>query len=118
MMRVSTLLAASSALALIASAEQVLQGRSLHNEDPDDSRSETFTIKIPHGPEFHGGEETFEGMYQVGVILGFIVTGLFMLFGAVTLCMDEANRHKMYKFKIMEDEQKMRSTYKVGEDRI
>ena len=47
---------------------------------------------------------TFEGSYQIGVILGFIVTGCAMIFAVSVIIADEFGRHKDFAAQILKDE--------------
>ncbi len=87
-MRVSTLIALSSMLVAFASAQQVLEGRMLHG-DKGDSKSKTYTEVFNQAKDSHASPPTFEGGYQLGLILGFITTGAFMIFAVSTLIYDE-----------------------------
>ena len=54
-------------------------------------------------PESHGPHEEFTGGYQIGLILGFVVTAFAMVFAVVVILNDECNRHDRFK-KLIEDD--------------
>jgi len=112
-MRVSTL-AMGAVLCAFASAKSALRGRSLDDtatfmgsvddfRDKDDTRSEAFTDTFNVSEDSHGPQEEFEGGYQLGLILGFIVTGVAMLFAVVVILNDECKRHTKFQ-KMVEDD--------------
>lgn len=51
----------------------------------------------------------FEGGALIGVILGFSVTFIFMLYGAIRIIMDECHRHAEYKEQLVKDVAKLES---------
>ena len=111
-MRVSEILAVSSFLLAIASAQQVLEGRQLHG-DPGESRSQFFTETFNQSPSGFAPRPTFEGGWQLGLILGFVTTGCFMLYGVIVLIWDERNRHIEFKQRVLQDESKLMHTHNV-----
>ena len=117
MMRVSALLAFAAFLATVAQADSALGRRALkHEYNKDDSRSEYYTLEFNTDKDSYGPEETYEGWYQVGLIIGFITTGCFMTFGVITLIWDECNRHKRFKEQVRKDEFKLRNTHHCSEE--
>lgn len=110
-MRAFALLAACQALSATVQAEEVLSGRKLHSGNPDESRSEYFTTTISTRPELVGKPEEFEGLYLVGLIVGFILTGLFMAFAIFWIVKDEIERHWFYLGKIEKDIKRLTNVY-------
>ena len=98
----STLLLASALLVAFSSAEQVLGGRNLHQEKGE-SRSKYYTDVFSQGDSYNGGHEKFEGGYLAGVVCGFIVTGVFMIFAVINLVVDEYQRHGAFQKKVDND---------------
>ena len=115
-MRVSGLVAIASLFACYAHAEEVLRGRNLKDGNKEDSRSNYYTEKFNLREETHGPEDTFEDGYQIGVILGFIVTASFMIFGVITIIWDEINRHKRFKEQVRKDESRLRNDHNCSEE--
>lgn len=50
----------------------------------------------------------FEGGALIGVILGFSVTFIFMLYGAIRIILDECQRHVDYKVQLDKDVAKLK----------
>ncbi len=116
-MRVSALLSLAAMLATISMAESPLNRRQLgHEYDASESRSEYYTLEFNYDQDSHGKDETYEGYYQIGLILGFITTGCFMTFGVITLIWDECNRHKNFKEQVRKDEFILRNNHNCSED--
>ena len=63
-----------------------------------------------------GAPETFEGGYQIGLVVGMITTWAFMIFGIITILTDEVRRHKRFTLEVLTDERKLRTTYNCSED--
>jgi hypothetical protein len=81
--------------------------RSENNGNAIDSRSKYYTNVFNMGPETHGEQEEFEGMYLIGTILGFVTTGLFMIFGFIVIVADEVKRHETYSSDIAKLKKKL-----------
>ena len=113
-MRVFAMLAVASLMSAAVLAEEALQGRMLHEGDKTKSRStKYYTDKFNNGPETHGEPAEFEGGYMVGAILGFLFTGIFMVFAVINSLWDEYKRHKFYEAKIRSDQQRLQENYNV-----
>ena len=110
-MRAFALLAACQALSAVAQAEEVLSGRKLHSGNADESRSEYYTETISTRSDLSGDPEKFEGLYLVGLIVGFILTGLFMAFAIFWIVKDEIERHWFYLGKIEKDIKRLTNVY-------
>jgi|Transcript_43156 hypothetical protein len=105
-MRVSALIAASSLLFAAAAASDVLKGRSLH-QTQGESKSNLYTITFKEGPNTNGGPEEFEGGNLIGLIIGFVCTGIFMIFASIEIILDEIARHASFKKKIVQAESEL-----------
>lgn len=82
--------------------------RSTNNGDKEDSRSiKYYTDVFNMGPDSYGPEEEFEGMYLIGMILGFVTTGLFMIFGFIKIISDECKRHTTFKDNVEKEKKKL-----------
>ena len=114
-MRVSNLLFLGAALAAMTSAE-VLKGRALHGEESDTRSVNGYTRVFTYESNTRGAPETFEGGYQIGLVVGMITTWAFMIFGIITIITDEVRRHKRFKLEVLTDERKLRTTYNCSED--
>ena len=107
----STLIFASALLVAFGSAADVMRGRQLHDAKSE-SRSQYYTNVFSEGDKFNGGHEEFIGGNLAGVIIGFVATGIFMIFAVVNLIIDERNRHIAFAKKVENDIQdlKLRGT--------
>ena len=106
-MRVSNLLFLGALLTVMSSASEVLRGRALHGK-PEDTRSVNgYTNVFTYEKDTRGKPETYEGGYQIGLIVGFITTWSFMVFGIFTIIRDEINRHYRFRGEVQEDEGKL-----------
>jgi len=114
----SALVLASAMLCAFASATEALEGRQLHVGNKGESRSNYYTKEFPEGAAYHGEVPTFEGNAQLGLILGFITTGFFMIFGVVVLIQDECKRHESFKKIVSDDIVKLKTTYNVTDAEI
>ena len=114
-MRVSNLLCLGAVLAAMTSAE-VLKGRALHGEQSDTRSVNGYTKVFTYEPNTRGSPATFEGGYQIGLIVGMITTWSFLIFGIITIIADEIRRHKRFKMEVLSDERKLRTTYGCSED--
>lgn len=82
--------------------------RSENNGDKGDSRSTKYYTEVFNmSPETYGPEEEFEGMYLIGMILGFVTTGLFMIFGFIAIVRDECKRHEDFKANVEKEKNKL-----------
>lgn len=71
--------------------------RSENNGNKADSRSKKYYTDVFNmASDSHGASDEFEGMYLVGLIIGFITTGFFVIFGAIVIVKDEVDRHKKF----------------------
>ena len=113
-MRVSTLMLLG-ALATMSAAE-VLKGRALHGEESDTRSVNGYTRTFTYEADTRGPPETFEGMYQYGLVIGMISTWAFLLFGFTVIIIDECRRHARFKLEVLTDERKLRTTYGCSED--
>ena len=50
-------------------------------------------------------------MFGIGLIVGFVLTGLFMIFAIFWIVKDEIERHATYKQKIEDDKKKLTRDY-------
>ena len=98
-------------MASVTEAEQVLKVRDLHSGVPGDSRSSAFTKEFNEAANTNGGKDDYEGMYGVGVIVGFVLTGIFMIFAMAWIILDEIQRHKAYAAKIDEYRSRLMNKY-------
>ena len=116
-MSTTVVVAACALLCTLGAAEEtVLRGRALHNSEKGDSRAtKYFTDFFNVSKNTHGEAPEFEGAYLVGMILGFLVTGGFMIFGVTTLILDEIKRHKDFKKLLLKDESALARYLKEGE---
>ena len=80
---------------------------SQNNGDAGDSRSQYYTNVFNMGPETHGEQEEFEGMYLIGMILGMVTTGLFMIFGVIVILRNEVKRHYEYSDDVQKAKNKL-----------
>ena len=90
--------------------------RSENNGNKGDSRSQKYYTEVFNmAPDSYGPEEEFEGMYLLGMIIGFIVTGFFMIFGFIVIVRDEVLRHKKFEEDLEKEKKKLTSdTYGVS----
>ena len=102
----------------IAQAEEVLRGRKLHEGDKNQSRSKYYTDTFINKPENVGKPADYEGMYGIGLIVGFVLTGLFMIFAIFWIVKDEIDRHATYKQKIQDDIKKLQRDYEWTPENI
>ena len=112
-MRVSSLIAFSSFLLAVASADQVLEGRLLHG-NPGETKSNYYTEVFNQDQDSHATPPTFEGGYQLGLILGFATTAAFMIFAIITLIYDEYMRHVNFKLMVMADKDRLKTRHNVS----
>ena len=98
----STLLFASALLVAFGSAQQVLEGRQLH-QDKGESRSKYYTNTFSQGDAYNGGHEEFIGGNLAAVVIGFVCTGIFMIFAVINLIVDEYQRHGAFRKKVDND---------------
>lgn len=128
-MRVSATLAMGAVLCAYASAKSALRGRSLDSDisfqgsvgdfrEKDDSRSGVFTDTFNVSPESHGPAEELEGGYQIGVIVGFIVTAIFMIFGVIVILNDECKRHDKFKQMVEDDIHQLKAKHGCSQQDI
>ena len=110
-MRAFALLALSQILCAVTQAEEVLKGRKLHDGDKTQSRSKYYTDTFVNDPRLVGKPADFDGMFGIGLIVGFILTGLFMVFAIFWIVRDEIERHGTYKQKIEDDKKKLMRDY-------
>ena len=75
-----------------------------------------YTQVFTYEANTRGAPETFEGSYQIGLIVGMITTWSFMIFGIITIIVDEVRRHHRFKLEVLTDERKLRTTYNCSED--
>ena len=108
-MRVSALIALSTLLCTFASAEESLRGRSRHLRDKDNSRSQVYTDNWNLAPNTYGPDADFTGGLQIGLILGFIATGAFMVFASIVIILDEKKRHRDFAELVVKARNKLRS---------
>ena len=104
-MRVSSsLIALCAVLFACAAAEEPLHGRMLADRVKADTRAKGwYTDTFNWSKTSYGPDETFEGGMQVGLIVGFISTGIFMIFAVSWLIYDEVKRHETFKRQVEED---------------
>ena len=114
-MRVSAI-AILAALCMVASAETALKGRALYDRKKEDSRSQVYTDTFNMSPNTWGPDATFDGGNQIGLILGFVITGCFMIFAWGTLIWDEKQRHEAYRKLLLQDENYLRTMLRCGPD--
>ena len=98
-MRVFALFAALCGLLVtsVAAHDQILRGRGLHAMDNSESLSvEGYTKVFCMSDRCHAPPPEFEGGALIGMILGFGVTGCFVIFGFITIILDEKRRHIAY----------------------
>ena len=115
-MRVSTLLCLGACLLSVATAEF----RPGDCEDDDierriaDSRSQQyFTAHFNLAEDTRGDRATFDGANLIGMIVGFVVTGAFMIFASAVLIRDEMNRHAKFAMTVEDDIKVLTQDYKV-----
>ena len=99
----STILLASALLVAFASASDVMKGRQLHLEKSESKSKPYYTDYFTQGEGYHGAHEAFIDGNLVGVIIGFIATGIFMIFAVVNLIIDEKQRHINFQKKVDND---------------
>ena len=113
-MRVFAMLAVASLMSAAVLAKEALQGRMLHDETgKEGSRSKYYTQEFNNGPLTHGKPAEFEGGYMIGCIIGFLLTGIFMICAVINSLYDEYKRHKFYEAKIRSDQQRLQENYNV-----
>ena len=95
-----------------------LEGRLLHAGKESESRSNYYTNEFTQTPDAYGEHEEFEGMYLYGMIIGFIVTGIAMIFAVTTILLDEVNRHKRFEADVQNSINTMKSTYECTQQDI
>ena len=54
----------------------------------------------------------------VGMVLGFSVTGLFLIYAGIRIIMDEIHRAKFYKAKVASCEEKLENKYDFSKNAI
>ena len=92
-MRVSPLFAGLCCMLMSGVFANHLRGRSLHPEDKSESKStQGYTDDFCMTDECFGPDPEFDGANMIGVVLGFAVTGLFMIFGIVVQIRDAIHR--------------------------
>ena len=79
---------------------------------------EGFTNKFCMTSDCMAEKPEFEGGPLVGVILGFSVTFLFMLFGAIKIIIDEIERHAKYNQDLIDDVEKLKNRYQLTDQQI
>ena len=108
-MRVSPLFAGLCCMLMSGVLANNLRGRSLHAEDKSESKStQGYTDDFCNVDACYGDDPEFEGANLVGVIVGFAVTGLFMLFGIVVQIRDAIRRVDNYRADLDKDRRKLR----------
>ena len=112
----NAVLAACALLCALGAAEEnVLRGRALHVDNKADTRAtKYFTDVFNVAPNTHGEAPTFEGTYLAGIIVGFLVTGGFLIFGFTAIVWDECKRHEDFKKQLVKDENTLRNTHHVS----
>ena len=88
------------------------------HEEPETSRSIVFTHDFAHTADTYGVPEEYTGANLVGAIIGFLVTGIFMVFAIIMLINDEIKRHKEFAQKISDDKRKLKSIYNVDQNQL
>ena len=119
-MRVSTsaLIAASALLCAYAAAEDVIVGRELHSGNKDDSRSNYYTKSFNVAEGTFGEPQSMTGSYQIGVILGFVTTAVFMIFGVTVIILDEVQRHNNNWRLVRKAEKELKNNHGYKEDQL
>jgi len=100
----------SALLSAMVSAENVLKGRELHGAKGD-SLSQAFTNTFNWSPNSHGPKAEYEGEYQIGMIVGFVLLTGLMIFAVITIILDEVKRHKDFKQRVADDEYKLKTSH-------
>ena len=103
-------------LCTLVSANEVLRGRSLKNKS--ESRSKFYTDNFNVKANTFGDKQEFEGSYLVGLIIGFIVTSILMIFAFVVVTYDEIMRHRNYDKDVQDATDKLINVYKCSSDDI
>lgn len=108
-MRVSSLLVLSCLfMSYVAAANGALRGRKLHGDKDESNSEQGFTDKFCMGDECHAPKPEFDGANLAGLIIGFVVTGLFMIFGVIVIIRDEINRMHDFREQLVQDRDKLR----------
>ena len=109
-MRASFILAAICLLfASVTANDQILRGRALHTSPEDTKSTKGFTKVFCMSHECHAEPAEFEGGHLIGLIVGFVVTAGFMLFGVIVIIKDEIDRHGKYAQQLIDDRIKLRA---------
>lgn len=61
-----------------------------------------------------GDSEAFEGIWLIGLIVGFVSTGIFIAYAATVIIIDEVDRHNRFKKDIEEAKKDLRDERKFG----
>ena len=108
-MRVSSLLVLSCLfMSYVAAANGALRGRKLHAEKEDSNSEQGFTDRFCMSDKCYAEKPEFEGGTLIGIIVGFVVTGLFMLFGVVVIIRDEIKRIHDFRDQLVQDRNKLK----------
>ena len=108
-MRVSPLFAALCCMLMSSAFANHLKGRSLNDFKKEDSlSSDGFTDQMCMSDVCFGPDPEFDGANLIGVILGFVVTGAFMIFGIFVQIRDAIKRVDDYHADLRKDIQKLR----------
>lgn len=108
-MRVSSLLVLSCLfMSYVAAANGALRGRKLHTEKEDSNSEQGFTDRFCMSDKCHAEKPEFEGGNLIGIIVGFVVTGLFMIFGVVVIIRDEIKRIHDFRDQLVQDRNKLK----------
>ena len=105
-----------SMLCVLASANEVLRGRALMNKS--ESRSKYYTDYFSSQPNTFGEKQEFEGPYLAGIIVGFIVISILMIFAFVVVTYDEILRHRTYDQNVQDAIQNLINVYKCSPDDV
>ena len=97
----------ASMLCVLATADEAIRGRSLHEGKKSDSRSKYYTESFNVAANTTSDKEEFEGAYLYGVILGFIATVTAVFFGFSVIIYDEVKRHETFKFNVQSSKDKL-----------
>ena len=106
-MRVSPLSAALCCLLMSSAFASHLHGRSLHENKADSLSDDGYTDKFCMKDFCFGPDPEFEGGNLIGVVLGFAVTGIFMIFGIVVQIRDAIHRVDNYHADLAKDRRKL-----------
>lgn len=88
-----------------------IEGRMLHAGLESESRSNYYTETFADAPNTYGTNEEFEDAYLWGTIIGFIVTGIAMIFAVTVIIYDEIKRHEKFTKDVIDSERVLRSKW-------